>query len=122
MRGLSQAQTARIRYIHHQINKIIYETRFGTIEEVQIDLQHKYFDSETYDIPATLFKTRELSSDGPQLVFPWTDLSESHFFSSRESNNLTSYPRSNAEFRHVVIEKGDRLFISRIDLEPDSKV
>jgi len=115
MPSLSQAQTATIRHIYQQIRNILYDNRFGIIEEVHIDLRNKDFDSDDFDIPKALFKARELSSNGPRLVFPWTELSES-FCPPKDYNDLGSRPGNDVELRDVIIEKGDRIYISRVEL------
>jgi hypothetical protein len=59
-----------IRHVYRQIDNIIHESQFGIVEEVQIDLRHKHFESNDFEIPEALFKARELCSD----VFGWSEI------------------------------------------------
>jgi hypothetical protein len=121
MPSLSQAQTAMIRHVYQQIDSIIYKSQFGIVEEVQIDLRHKHFDSNEFEIPEALFKARELCSDGPRLIFPWTEVSES-FSSPNNCNNLESSSGSDVDMSEFIIEKGDKLFVNRINLIDPEKL
>ena len=122
MPRLSQAQTAMIRHVYWQIDNIIHESQFGIVEEVQIDLRHKHFDSNDFEIPEALFKARELCSDGPRLIFPWTEVSES-FRGPNDCDNLESSSRSDVDTSEFIIKKGDSLFVNRIELiDPEERL
>jgi hypothetical protein len=116
MPSLSQAQTAMIRHVYRQIHAIIYESGFGIVEEIRIDLRHKLFDSSEFEIPEALFKARELFANGPRLSFPWTQVSESFRGPNRHEWLETSAKKTGSGVSEYIIEKGDRLFVNRIDL------
>jgi hypothetical protein len=115
MSKLSQAQAARIRYIYQLIEHIIYESLAGTVEDVHIDLKNELFDSKDFNVPKDLFKSTELFSDGPRLVFPWTEVSES-FLGPKGSNGSETSPINDVKQQEFIIDKGDRLFINRVEL------
>ena len=112
-----------IRNIYRQIHAIIYESGFGIVEEIRIDLRHKLFDSSKFEIPEALFKTKELFTDGPSLSFPWTEISKSFRGPNRHERLETSSRKNDFGVSEYKIEKGDRLFVNRIDLiDPEERL
>jgi hypothetical protein len=115
MPKLTQTQIARIRYIHRQIDRIIHESRRDTIEGVNFDLRHKLFDTTDWDVHPKLFKSRHLDTGGPTLVFPWTEDSELAG-AQHEENNTINHEGDKFQSNELIIESGDRIYISHVDL------
>ncbi len=115
MSNLTQAQSARIRHVHQQIDNILHGNHLDIIEGVLIDLRHKYFYVKDWELPPALFKSRELFSGGPRLSFPWTELSEIMY-----GRRIKTCPEPDSEDiavnNEVIIEAGDKLSIRSIEL------
>jgi hypothetical protein len=116
MRRLTPKQILKIRSIFRQIDDLIDTTNRATIEGINFDLNHKYFDIINYELPNLLFKIPNLIPRGPILYFPWTELAASY---AQQEKNSTEPDQGYLEGAHkFTVVSGDRISINRIDVIP----